>query len=155
MKLLIQLTPSALLNTSFIPFVKELLASSSFQNHQFVFEICLHDETPAVNLLKKRVRQLKELGNLISINVSSIGISPFRHVIELEPHWIQLSKYFSFGLSESKMKQNVVQSFVESFRDDTMIGLKGIGQPEDLAMAKALGVKLGQGSILDKAVTFL
>lgn len=155
MKLLIKLNSSTLLHTSFMPLIKELLKLQPFQNYQIVLEIHLYHESSTIHLLKNRVSQLKDLGSLVSLQVSSLDISPYRCLIDLEPYWIYLSPYFSSGLSRSRKKQKIVHSYVESLGNKAAIGLEGIEKPEDLAMAKVLGVQLGQGSVFDKGLSMM
>jgi EAL domain-containing protein (putative c-di-GMP-specific phosphodiesterase class I) len=70
-------------------------------------------------------------------------------ILELEPDFIKLDRLFSLDLSKSTSKQKMISLFVEYCKNNTKLILEGIETPEDLAIAKCLGVDIGQGYVLD------
>lgn len=104
---------------------------------------------PFIMLWLKVVHLLKDKGYAIAIDDFGKGESSLQTVIELEPDFVKLDRYYAVKLSASIKKQNEIQMLLKLCQQKNMkLILEGIEEPTDLAMAKLLGVHLGQGYLL-------
>lgn len=141
---------STLLDHSFLLFFEDLLSKVDIPLKKIVLEINEAEEITDHKLLRKKVIYLQDKGIKIAIDDFGKGSASLKNVIELEPDYVKLDRYFSTDLAFSSKKQKVVKSLVNHFQGDIKLILEGIEKSEDLAMAKALGVPTGQGYLLGK-----
>jgi len=141
--------PSTLVDPAF-QFVLEKLNEGTFPEKNLVFELNEMGTETDLELLKRAVKCLKTK-YAIALDDVGKGDATLRAIVELEPDYIKLDRYFSNGLSASEAKQKLIRKLVEFCRDsDIRLVLEGIEAPEDLAVAKSLGIHLGQGFLLGK-----
>ena len=93
---------------------------------------------------------IQDLGFRLAIDDLGNGSSSLRKVVELQPDFVKLDKYFSENLSLSIRKQRLIKLLVEFCKGDSQIVLEGIEQKEDHDIGKKLGVDLGQGYYIGK-----
>lgn len=150
-KLFINAYPSTLCHSSFINFINNVLSASILKNEQIVFEVNEKEVVNDINTFKHRLSELKKQGFLIAIDDVGKGMSSLRTIVEIEPHFVKMDNYFSKNLSDSVSKQEMIKS-VLTYCKHTNIQfiLEGIEEEKDLAVAKALGVCIGQGYLLGK-----
>jgi EAL domain-containing protein (putative c-di-GMP-specific phosphodiesterase class I) len=105
-----------------------------------------------VNLeeLKPVVNQLKQFGFKIAIDDVGKGASTLRSIIELEPNFVKMDRFFGIGLEQSVSKRRLIQRLIEFCGNDITFVLEGIEYHSDLEIAKDLGVHVGQGYFLGR-----
>lgn len=104
-----------------------------------------------MSLFKRVVHYLKDKGYAIALDDYGKGESSLRIVKQLHPDFVKLDRYYAVKLSASNKKQKEIQMFLKLCQQENMkLILEGIEEPTDLAMAKVLGVHLGQGHLLGK-----
>ncbi|MBE3555114.1 MAG: EAL domain-containing protein [Thermicanus sp.] len=92
---------------------------------------------------------LKEKGYTIAIDDFGKGETSLSTALYLEPSFVKLDRYFATDLATSVNKIEVIRTLIDIFQKKKIkIVLEGIEKPIDLAMAKALGVDIGQGYLL-------
>lgn len=149
--LFINVSPSTILNKEFPTFIKSLTVHFPKISEKVVFEIIETDYVENMNLLKEQINFVKNLGFQIAIDDVGKGWSSLHLIIELEPHFIKLDRYFSINLTTSPLKQEMIKSFLHyAHYSKTNVVLEGIEKETDLAIAKALGVDICQGFLLHK-----
>jgi EAL domain-containing protein (putative c-di-GMP-specific phosphodiesterase class I) len=148
--LFVNVFPSTLLNPDFFSFLDHLLNQLTINCHQIVLEINESKKIEDMNSFCKAVSQLRNFGFLIAIDDVGKGNSDLQKIIELEPDFIKLDRYFSVDLSKSNKKQRLIRFLLDFSKDHSQIILEGIEKPEDLATAKALGISIAQGFLLGK-----
>lgn len=142
--------PSTMVHPSFPNFL-EKLNSICIANQSIVFEINEAEKIWDMGLLRKAVHFLKDKGYAIALDDFGKGESSLKTVIELDPDFVKLDRYFAVNLSASNEKQKEIQMLLKLCEQKNMkLILEGIEDPMDLAMAKVLGVPLGQGHLLGK-----
>jgi len=147
-RLFLNIYPSTIVHPSF-PVFLEKLESICFPNQNIVFEINEAEKVLDMGLLRKAVHLLKDKGYAIAIDDFGKGESSLQTVIELEPDFVKLDRFYAVKLSASIKKQNEIQMLLKLCQQKNMkLILEGIEEPTDLAMAKLLGVHLGQGYLL-------
>lgn len=148
-KWFINVYPSTLIHPSFHSILKRL-GEASIPGKNLVFEINEIGTETDLELLKRAVKCLKTK-YAVALDDVGKGEATLRAIIELEPDYIKLDRYFSVGLSASAAKQKLIRTLVEFCRDSNIcLVLEGIEESEDLAIAKALGIHVGQGFLLGK-----
>jgi EAL domain-containing protein (putative c-di-GMP-specific phosphodiesterase class I) len=76
--------------------------------------------------------------------------STLRSIIELEPHFAKMDRYFGIDLEKSIQKQKLIQRLIEFCGSDITLVLEGLEYQSDLDIAKELGVHIGQGYLLGR-----
>ncbi|GIM45017.1 diguanylate phosphodiesterase [Collibacillus ludicampi] len=146
--LFVNVFPFTLLNSDFPSFLDHLSKQLKVSCSQIVFEINEAKKIEDMTLLYKAVSHLRSYGFLIAIDDIGKGDSDLQKIIELEPDFIKLDRYFSINLSLSNKKQRFINLLMDFTKDYSQIILEGIEKPEDLTVAKELGIPFGQGFLL-------
>ncbi len=151
--LFINILPSTLLQSDFFMFIDGILNESGYSKDRLVFEL---SENAAESTqwgfpeLKGVISKFRNQGVRFAIDDVGSGIACNQKIIEFEPEFVKLDKYFGMGLSQSRLKQMTVESYAFLCKENSMLILEGIETEEDLQLAKTLGVNLGQGYHLGK-----
>ncbi|GAB7388668.1 EAL domain-containing protein [Bacillaceae bacterium] len=148
--LFLNIFPSTLMHPCFRSFLEKLMQNVSITPGQIVFEINEAEIVTDTEALRQAVVFLKRDGFLIALDDVGKGSASFRTVVELEPAFVKLDRYFSTDLHKSEKKQKMIQAFVNYCRDEAQLVLEGIETQEELAAARSLGVTIGQGYLLGK-----
>lgn len=152
--LFLNVFPSTLLNPNFPSFINKILTEHMLPCQHIVFELNETEQTFGFGnsgILKERILFLKKYGFLIAIDDIGKGWSSLSTLIDLEPSFAKLDRYFSINLSTSPKKQMMISSLVQYCSNNQIeLVLEGIEKEEDLHVAKDLGIQLGQGYLLGK-----
>ena len=142
--------PSTLLHPSFFSYLDKLLKKISISCQQIVFEVIETEKIEDMKLFREVICRLRNYGFYVAVDDIGKGVDDIQKVLELEPHFIKLDRYFSVDLSKSPQKQKFIKLMIDFCRGTSHIVLEGIEKPVDLAMAKILGVPIAQGFLLEK-----
>ncbi len=148
--LFLNVYPSTLKNQQFIHIWNELTEQMYMTGKRIVLEINEAEEITDYALMRRIIRPLREKGVLFALDDLGKGAASLKALIELEPEFVKLDRYFANDLSISPAKQKMVQSILYYCQDQIQVVLEGIEHSRDLSMAKALGVHIGQGYLLGK-----
>jgi EAL domain-containing protein (putative c-di-GMP-specific phosphodiesterase class I) len=140
--------PSTLSNPSFFIFLERLLNQVTIPRQRIVLEIIEGEKIEDMKAFREIVMRLKNYGFLIAIDDMGKGDAKLQRIIELEPNYIKLDRYFSVDLSLSTKKQRLIHLIMDFCKGCTETILEGIEEPRDLAMAKLLGISMAQGFLL-------
>ncbi|OLO38169.1 hypothetical protein BTR23_11750 [Alkalihalophilus pseudofirmus] len=150
-KLFLNIFPSTLLHPNFPTFLNKIIADDVLHSQQIVLEISESEINNKIDELKQKVSVLKNLGFLIAIDDTGKGYSNAQSIVELDPDFLKLDRYFSKDLHLSKKKQSYIQLLNNySVLNGCSVILEGIETPSELAVAKTLNIQYGQGFILGK-----
>jgi EAL domain-containing protein (putative c-di-GMP-specific phosphodiesterase class I) len=154
--LFINIFPSTILHTQFLSFVARLIESFPDSSEKVVFEIIETEKISNEERLKERIHFLQKLGFKIAVDDVGKGWSSLSLIIELEPDFIKLDRYFSIDLAKNPKKQKMIDLLLHYFEGTgTKIILEGVETSSDLQMAQSLGVYLCQGYFLSKPMPLL
>jgi len=143
--------PSMLTSPRFIPFLDQIVSKSTLSPRKIILEINESEIIKDMFLLRESVTTLKELGFQIALDDIGKGRSSFEKILELQPEFVKLDKFFSSNLHNSKDKQKVMEYLVHYFSDfKSIVVLEGIETKDDLLVAKSLGVQFVQGYVFGK-----
>lgn len=149
--LFVNIFPSTLLHPSFLPALDVLMEKLS--SSSIVFELNEakeQEEIWNVGALKDKIRILKNNGFKIAIDDVGEGAAGLRKIVDFQPDFIKMSRYFASDLAKAERKQRIAKLFVDYCRNDTQLILEGIEKKEDLECAKHIGIDYGQGFLLGK-----
>lgn len=144
----INIFPSTIAHPCFPCFIEQCLSKIPQKN--IVFEINEIGSVEDYALFRKVTSYLREEGYRIAIDDVGAGASSIPKIVELQPDIIKLDRYLSDNLAHSVPKQRLIDMFVHYCREDIQLILEGIEKPGDLAVAKSLGIQVGQGFLLGK-----
>ncbi|MFS0824358.1 EAL domain-containing protein [Bacillus sp. 1P02SD] len=153
--LFLNVFPSTLTNTNFLPFIKRIITDNNYFSQQVIFEISEMETITDFSSLKENIARLKSDGIKFAIDDVGKGNSNLKSIIELDPNFIKLDKYFSNNLYKEPKKQEIIKTILYYTNNHNInLVLEGIETEMDLAVAKAIGVKYGQGFILGRPKAF-
>lgn len=149
--LFINVFPSTILNPSFHSFLKRMMDENPINSQQIVLEISETELIEDVQLLKSKIIAIRKLGFLIAIDDVGKGYSNFQAMIELEPNYLKLDRYFSKDLHLSKRKQEIILFFSQYCKAQNItLVLEGLESESEVSTAKALGIPNAQGYFLGR-----
>ncbi|MDQ0352520.1 EAL domain-containing protein (putative c-di-GMP-specific phosphodiesterase class I) [Alkalibacillus filiformis] len=147
--LFINVYPSTLIHDDFVKTMKNLIEQTSISASNIVFEINEEELITDHYSLHNAASNLKEEGFHIAVDDFGKGYGSIQTVIEIEPSYIKMDKFFADEIEYSTHKQEMLKSMVtycEKIKSN--IVLEGIETPEQFFKARELGIKLGQGFLL-------
>lgn len=150
----VNIFPSTLLHPDFHCFVDGLLSDYAVSKGEIVLEINESQEINDVKSMRNMLSFLRQNGFQIALDDVGKGSASLKSLVEFEPDFIKLDRYFSIDLSVCLRKQRLIELLVGYCKDDAYLILEGIEKSEDLAIAKLLGVDIGQGYLLGKPERF-
>ncbi|WP_404407773.1 EAL domain-containing protein [Jeotgalibacillus malaysiensis] len=149
-RLFVNVYPSTIMNPLFIGFLDDLNEFCT-RSSEIIFEISEAEKVLDLSSFRQIVDILKQKGYGIAIKDLGIEETSLKSVIDLEPDYVKLDKSISKGLFNSDKKQNEVKMMLEVCQQKKMKLILGdIEDEKDLAIAKMLGVHIGQGFLLGK-----
>lgn len=150
-RLFINVFPSTITNPTFPTVMNKILTETQLKSQQIIFEINETEVVPNTFSFKKGLSDLKKQGFLFAIDDVGRGSASLRAIIELEPNYVKMDRYFADNLSISTHKQEMIKSIMDYCKNINIhFILEGIENPSDLEVAKSLGVSYGQGYLLGK-----
>lgn len=149
--LFLNILPSTVSHPNFLYFLEQIIESHYLESQQIVLEISETECIDDFDTFKYRIGQLKNVGFLIALDDFGSGNSDFRSMIELEPNYLKLDRYFAQNLNESKQKQSIIRLFLHYCKQyHCQLILEGVETPAEMAMAKELDVTAVQGYIFGR-----
>lgn len=150
-QIFVNLFPSTIVNPNFLPFMNKLISQTSISKSNIVFEINEEELIKDHDKLLHNIKEMKNEGYQFAVDDFGKGYGSIQTVIELEPSYIKLDKFFARNLATSQQKQEMIRSMVTySDRIGVRLILEGIELPEELYEARNIGITFGQGFLLSK-----
>lgn len=156
--LFINVFPSTILNERFPQFLQSIIKEKNklCQQENFVtivFEIIETESIPEQKfmLFQERIKLIKKLGSLIAIDDIGKGFNSLQLLIELQPNFIKLDRYFANNLFDSTKKMDIIK-LLNNYCDqyNCRVILEGLENHIDLAAAKSIGIRFAQGFLLGR-----
>lgn len=149
-KLFLNVFPSTLTNPKFQTFIQQIISRNNISSQQIILEI---NEAEGVNYdyLIQPITFLKNLGIGIAIDDFGVGYSSPQSIIEINPDYIKLDKYFINGINKSEQIRDFIK-YLNQFCQKFEINLiaEGVEESISLTILKGMGVKYAQGYLLGK-----
>ncbi|OKO94806.1 hypothetical protein BRO54_1361 [Geobacillus proteiniphilus] len=145
--------PSTILHHEFKPFLKRVVERFPYIENRIVFELNETKEEEGIwkdGELKAAIELMRGYGFYIAIDDVGKGASTLQKIIELQPDYVKLDRYFAQGLAANEEKQKMVSLLASYCGRKMVLVLEGIEEEVDLAQAKLLRVPAAQGYLLGK-----
>lgn len=110
--LFLNILPSTLMHQEFRSFIDKVKNDFEIQNQKIIFEINEVEEIPYSDYFLKTIKDLKEEGFSIAVDDVGIAYSSLKTIVELQPKFVKMDRYFSLDLSLSMAKQEMLKSIV-------------------------------------------
>lgn len=150
-KLFLNIFPSTIFHHEFLDFINKLATEKLLSNRNITFELSEVETVKDLAQLKERIAILRNYGISIAFDDVGKGKAYIQDIIELDPEYIKLDRYFSKDLHRSEKKQAFIYLILEYCRRyNNSVILEGIETVEDLQIAQSLSVPLGQGFLLGR-----
>jgi len=152
-QLFINIYPSTVLHNDFPVFIQYVAHQFPHTKDKIVFEVIESEQIldEVFQSFKKRINLIRGLGYHIALDDVGKGWSSVSMLIELEPKYIKLDRYFSLNLDESALKREIIKLIIQYAEfSNSKVVLEGIEKESELATSKILGVHIGQGFLLHK-----
>lgn len=139
--------------TSFVGEVGAILAETGIEPGRLILEITesvmLHD----INLMLKRLRELKALGVGLAIDDFGTGYSSLSYLNQFPFDLLKIDKSFIDGLGAKVGQKEVARAIIELGKTlDLDVVAEGIERGEQLARLQALDCELGQGFLFARPI---
>lgn len=145
---------STLVSATFLQRLQQVIHNVGIKPEQIMLE--LNESEPVYNYssLQHTIHKLKDTGIQIALDDVGKGYSATRRIIELEPTYIKLDKYFLNDIHQSVMKQDLLKLLVDfSVKHNVQLIIEGVEIEADLMLIESLGIQYGQGFLLGKPAT--
>ena len=131
------------------PALLEIL--SGLQPRRIGIELTEHTVVEDYQLLRPRLRRLREAGVLFAVDDAGAGFASLRHILEIEPDTIKIDISIIRQVDGSRSKRALVVSLVGfSEAIGAMVVAEGVETEAELACLIDLGVHYGQGYLLGR-----
>ncbi|WP_066192321.1 EAL domain-containing protein [Gracilibacillus timonensis] len=148
-KLFVNIYPINLMHSSMLQYLEHFRKKTRVAPDQIVLEVKEADITKYSPSFVDSLRSIQHAGYLIGFDDVGKQASSLHAIVELKPDFIKMNRFFAKNLAQSSQKQEMVRSIVTyCFHTNTKLVLKGIEVPEDLEMAKSIGISIVQGYLL-------
>jgi EAL domain-containing protein (putative c-di-GMP-specific phosphodiesterase class I) len=149
--LFLNVFPSTLSDSRFTSLIYKIMNDKTLSSQQLVLEISEQEHILNVPDLKRVIYNFKNQGILLALDDIGSGNSQIKSIIELEPNFLKLDHYFTENIETCSKKQSFIEMLLNySMKHQSKLILEGIESPQEMAMAKILGVSYGQGYALGK-----
>lgn len=149
-QLFINVFPSTISNPLFLPSIKQLICEGEMASRNIVFEIN-ENELIDFDCLKQGVNNFKKLGFQIAIDDLGSGFSTIKTILELNPDYIKLDKYYIQELQTSERKKYFIDfllQYCEKYSSHLIV--EGVEDNVTLAILKTMGIQYAQGYLLGR-----
>lgn len=145
--------PTTITNPLFNTLINKIINENHITSQQLIMEI---NENEIIDFeeTKKVINHLKNIGIRIAIDDFGKGYSSLKSVIELEPEFVKLDKYFLEGLMKSEKKKYIIHTLLSySKKFNTKLIAEGIEDEKSLLYLQNIGIRYAQGFLLGKPST--
>jgi len=150
-KIFLNIFPSTIVHPKLQLLLKKINSMDFLSKKQIVLEVSENELIRDYDTLKAQISKMKRLGFLLAVDDFGKGYSNIETIIELEPDYIKLDRYFSRDIIHSKQKQSIIKLLLHYSRlHNCHIILEGVETLEELQFAKELGIQYAQGYYLGK-----
>jgi EAL domain-containing protein (putative c-di-GMP-specific phosphodiesterase class I) len=134
---------------SFASFVESAAVTSDIDPAVLIIEIVEHSPYFDSSRILRALRDLRSLGAAIAIDDVGAGHANFRTILDAEPEYLKLDRYFVAGAAGDTLRQALIASTVQIARDfGALIIGEGVDDPADLIVLRDMNVPLVQGYLL-------
>jgi EAL domain-containing protein (putative c-di-GMP-specific phosphodiesterase class I) len=133
-------------NDGFIEFLRSTAEATAIELHRLTMEIIEHAPSWDGLSFRSSIEQLRQLGLTIALDDVGLGQSNFKMLLDVDPDFLKLDRFFVEGCAEDKRRRAVIgalQRLATEF--DAELVAEGVSRAEDANALRHLGVTLMQG----------
>nr|WP_276322088.1 EAL domain-containing protein [Paenibacillus thalictri] len=153
-QLFVNIYPSTLLHDEFHAFLEKIVRQRSNTNLDIVFEIneAIEEFSRWKELLDSGILSvLQKKAILIAFDDVGEGAISLKQLVDFEPDYIKLSKYFTHGIEVSPNKQRIIRVLAEFCSSgSSKLIVEGIENERQFQLLEQMGVIYGQGYLFAK-----
>lgn len=126
-----------------------LVRQAGWSPREFVLEITERTFAESPELVRQRVRTLRQQGFRIAIDDMGTGYSSLNAVADLQPDYIKLDQLLVRDLAHEPIKRNLVSAITGfAHTSQALVIAEGVERQEEASVLQTLGVFLLQGFFL-------
>ena len=150
-RLFINVHPRTLIgHREFWGLIGEIVEYGPRRPSEIVFEIVEHS-TERDSDLPRSIQELRGLGFGLAVDDLGEGASGLRRVVETEPDFVKIDRYFIAGVDREPRKRAVVRAIASMARElEADVIAEGIESEDELRVLVDLGIEYGQGFYFDR-----
>jgi EAL domain-containing protein (putative c-di-GMP-specific phosphodiesterase class I) len=135
-------------------FVRCLLkqtCESGIDPTRLIVEVGEHAPASDAVAFKAALSTLRESGVAIALDDVGFGHSNYKAMLDCQPDYLKIDRYFVHGVSNDRGKLTVVQSILDfSEYFDARVIAEGVEEAEDHETLQSLGIELFQGFLFSR-----
>ncbi len=133
-------------SSSFRSFLLELAEMFGIPLRRVILEVVEHSDSWSSPTLLGCLDRLREEGCRIAIDDFGVGRSNFQHLLEWQPDYLKIGRYFIAGWEEDPRRLDVLESVSAlAHRFQVPLIAEGVETHRELALVSSLGINLVQG----------
>lgn len=154
-KLFLNVYPLNLIHAGMIHYLDFFIEKTDLTPSQLTLEIKEVDIKECSSMMTDTIQTLQQHGYQIALDNVGKQVSSIQAVLELNPDYVKMDRFFAKDLATAVEKQEMIRSIVTyCMHTNTQLILKGVEIPEDLDMAKSMGISIIQGDLLARPEPF-
>jgi EAL domain-containing protein (putative c-di-GMP-specific phosphodiesterase class I) len=142
-------------SSDFCDWLCSTAAENSIDIRRLTIEIVEHVPVWDKSEFFQALAALREAGMRIALDDVGLGRANFQMMVETEPDYLKLDRYFVHGCHRDKKQQAVIASVARLAEElGSSVVAEGIEDPADLKVIQAVGITLVQGYLFCRPVRF-
>jgi len=134
---------------AFASFVESVAVATGVDLSRLIVEIVEQSPYFDSSRMLRAFRDLRSLGAKIAIDDVGLGHGNFRTILDAQPEYLKIDRYFVTGAATDKQRQSLIASTVRIAEDfGARIVGEGVDNLADLMALRELNVPLVQGYLL-------
>lgn len=153
LKLSVNMSPTQLYDTNFVPTLRRLGRAYHVDLHQIELELTEDVALSNSIMVKQQMAAMKQLGITVAVDDFGKGYSNLAYIRELQVDTIKVDKTFVMELENSPVNKAIIQAIqVIAEPLNCEVVAEGVETVEQLHQLREMGVGIGQGFLFSRAV---
>lgn len=128
-----------------------IAAETAIDPSRLTIEIVEHSPALDTRKFRESLARLRALGVSIALDDVGLGQSNYRMMIDVEPEYLKIDRYFVTGCETDPKRRAILESIVDLGRRFGSEAIaEGVERPEELDVLRGLGIQLVQGYLFGR-----
>jgi EAL domain-containing protein (putative c-di-GMP-specific phosphodiesterase class I) len=134
---------------TFPAYIESLARAHNIDTSRLIIEIVEQSTYFDSSRVIVALKDLRSFGVRIAIDDLGLGHGNYRLILDAEPEYLKLDRYFVHGCAQDRHRRALIASVQEIARQfDASVIAEGVERLEDLRMLRTMGVPIVQGYLL-------